>query len=212
MINYRGFPNLGYLEVKLTEEELAPIKEEIAEIEKDFSKAREHNAQLVGNLEKEYTLFKSKIHINKVIFKYLKNFDEVTGYTQRINILTNDCPMVIDDPWVNFQQKHEFNPPHNHSGIVSFVIWIKIPYNIEDESSTGVSKKSQKPLAGQFTFHYTNILGKISHEHIKADKSYEGTLLLFPSELNHSVYPFYTSDEYRISVSGNVKFFTRQDK
>jgi hypothetical protein len=212
MINYKTLPNIGYLEVKLSEEELSPIKEEIAEIQKDFSQAREHNAQLVGNLEKEYTLFKSKIHLNNVVFKYLKAYDDTTEYTYRINLLTNDCPMVIDDPWVNFQKKHEFNPPHNHGGIVSFVIWIKIPYNIEDENATAGSKKSQTPLAGQFSFHYTNVLGKISHYHIPADNSVEGTLLIFPSELNHSVNPFYTSDDYRISVSGNVKFLTSQDK
>ena len=212
MIRYQEFPNIGYLEVKLSEEELTPIKEEIAEIQKDFSQAREHNTQIVGNLEKEYTLFKSKIHLNNVVFKYLKNFDAVTNYTQKINVLTDDCPMIIDDPWVNFQQKHEFNPPHNHGGIVSFVIWIKIPYNIEDETATVVSKKAQTPLAGQFSFHYTNVLGKISHYHIPADNSFEGTLLIFPSELNHSVNPFYTSDDYRISVSGNVKFLTNQDK
>jgi len=29
---------------------------------------------------------------------------------------------------------------------------------------------------------------------------------MFPSQLIHAVYPFYTSDEYRISVSGNIKF------
>ena len=27
---------------------------------------------------------------------------------------------------------------------------------------------------------------------------------MFPSYLNHMVYPFYTSDEYRISMSGNI--------
>ena len=212
MINYKTFPNIGYLEVQLSGEELAPIKEEIVEIQKDFSQAREHNAQLVGNLEKEFTLFKSKIHLNNVVFKYLKAYDDKTDYTQKINVLTNDCPMIIDDPWVNFQKKYEFNPPHNHTGIVSFVIWIKIPYNIENENATAGSRKAQTPLAGQFSFHYTNVLGKISHHHIPADRFLEGTLLIFPAEMNHSVNPFYTSDDYRISVSGNVKFLTSQDK
>jgi hypothetical protein len=212
MINYKTFPNIGYLEVQLSGEELSPIKEEIAEIQKDFNQAREHNAQLVGNLEKEFTLFKSKIHLNNVVFKYLKAYDDETDYTQKINVLTNDCPMIIDDPWVNFQKKYEFNPPHNHTGIVSFVIWIKIPYNIENENATAGSRKAQTPLAGQFSFHYTNVLGKISHHHIPADRFLEGTLLIFPAEMNHSVNPFYTSDDYRISVSGNVKFLTSQDK
>ena len=153
MINYREFPNLGYLEVKLTEEELAPLKEEIAEIQQDFSKAREHNAQLVGNLEKEYTLLKSKIALNKLVFKYLKAYDDVSNYTQKISVLTNDCPMIVDDAWVNFQQKYEFNPLHNHTGIISFVIWIKIPYDIKDEEATEPSRKSQNPLAGQFSFY-----------------------------------------------------------
>jgi len=29
---------------------------------------------------------------------------------------------------------------------------------------------------------------------------------MFPSLLAHCVYPFYTSDDYRISISGNIKF------
>ena len=36
------------------------------------------------------------------------------------------------------------------------------------------------------------------------DKTWEGTIVMFPSWLNHSVYPFYTSDDYRISISGNI--------
>ena len=36
------------------------------------------------------------------------------------------------------------------------------------------------------------------------DKAWEGTMILFPSSLNHNVYPFYTSDDYRISISGNL--------
>ena len=32
----------------------------------------------------------------------------------------------------------------------------------------------------------------------------EGTMLLFPSNLTHSVFPFYKSDEDRISISGNI--------
>ena len=36
------------------------------------------------------------------------------------------------------------------------------------------------------------------------DSQYENTICVFPSILNHAVFPFYTSDEYRISVSGNI--------
>jgi hypothetical protein len=48
-------------------------------------------------------------------------------------------------------------------------------------------------------------LGRIKQVPIPVDSSYEGTIMMFPSALNHGVYPFYTSDEYRISVSGNIR-------
>lgn len=55
-----------------------------------------------------------------------------------------------------------------------------------------------------FQFTYTDTLGQINQELIPVDKTYDGVLCIFPSKLNHQVYPFYTSDEYRISVSGNI--------
>ena len=206
---YVDFPNLGILEVSLTEEDLAPIKQEIKEIQSNFDLAVEHNSKLVGNLSQEYRLFKSHGAITKILFKYLKEYDKICQYTEDINVLTQDLPMVVNDPWVNFQKKHEFNPPHKHTGIVSFVIWIQIPYDIKDEMAVINSKNSASPLAGHFSFHYNNILGETWHHHIPADKSYENKMLIFPASLNHSVSPFYTSDDYRISVSGNVRFLVR---
>ena len=40
----------------------------------------------------------------------------------------------------------------------------------------------------------------------------EGCMLLFPSLLQHQVYPFYENDGYRISVSGNLCFDIKQLK
>ena len=34
----------------------------------------------------------------------------------------------------------------------------------------------------------------------------KGTMLFFPSSLSHTVYPFYTSDKERISISGNIHY------
>jgi hypothetical protein len=89
---------------------------------------------------------------------------------------------------------------------LSFVIWISIPYDIKDEISQSPGAESKNPLAGHFSFHYTNSLGRICHQHIKADQTMENHFFLFPAQLNHSVAPFYTTDKYRISVSGNFKF------
>ena len=36
-------------------------------------------------------------------------------------------------------------------------------------------------------------------------KTYEKKLIVFPARMNHGVMPFYSSDGYRISVSGNLE-------
>ena len=46
-----------------------------------------------------------------------------------------DKTVLSMNMWVNFQRKYEFNPLHKHSGLLSFVIWMKIPYNFEDEKT-----------------------------------------------------------------------------
>ena len=35
--------------------------------------------------------------------------------------------------WVNYQYKTEFNPYHDHSGVYSFAIWLKIPYDSKEQ-------------------------------------------------------------------------------
>tara|TARA_B100001029_G_C14885293_1_gene352289 strand:+ start:182 stop:757 length:576 start_codon:yes stop_codon:yes gene_type:complete len=89
--------------------------------------------------------------------------------------------------WVNYQKENEFNPLHKHSGVYSFVIWLKIPAS-----------------SSNFVFTYTDLLGKIISMTYKMTPDMEGKMVLFPSKLNHEVYPFYDSDETRVSVSGNI--------
>ena len=56
----------------------------------------------------------------------------------------------------------------------------------------------------KLTFVISDRLGDIQEHLIKVDKSFEGKMLMFPAKLNHQVYPFYTSNGYRITVSGNI--------
>ena len=119
----------------------------------------------------------------------------------------NDRPkqLKLTDLWVNIQKKHEFNPPHEHTGIMSFVIWIKIPYKLADEEAYFPPVSGNANRTSKFSFHYSNLVGQHQHYMIDVDKDHEGTIAMFPSKLNHSVNPFYTSDDYRISISGNIR-------
>ena len=197
------FPNIGVITGALTDEELAPLKQEILEIQNNFNIAQKRNKYLAGNIKKEFTIANSKSHVDRLLQPYISEFDKSFKYLGTMSPLDVSCPLSMGPVWVNFQEKHEFNPPHTHTGVLSFVIWISIPYSIKDEKLQSPGSESANSLAGSFSFHYTNSLGKICHQHIEADNTMENNLLLFPAELNHSVAPFYTSDKYRISVSGN---------
>ena len=204
MTTFQPFLNYGYLQHKFTADELRPVIDEVNEISRDFSYASPANSQLVGNIRKEYNLVKCKSYLEKLVFPFVDAYENNYNYFKTVEILTSNLPFCLDSLWVNFQAKNEFNPMHNHSGVMSFVIWIKIPYSRASESKASPGYASTRNCSGSFEFQFANILGQIGGQLIDLDQSYENTMILFPSRLNHSVYPFFSSDEYRISVAGNI--------
>ena len=60
----------------------------------------------------------------------------------------------------------------------------------------------------QKNLYYTNLLGQIKSHNYNLSSDCEGTLLFFPSSLNHCVHPYFNCDEERISVSGNISINT----
>ena len=102
--------------------------------------------------------------------------------------------------WVNYQYQTEFNPEHAHTGITSFVIWMKIPTHYKDQHNLDFHSNA----ASDFQFTYNNILGGTVEYPIFMSPEMEGTIMLFPSTLHHQVYPFYNTEEPRISISGNL--------
>lgn len=200
------FKNPGIIVEDLPHDMFAELKS----LAKEASKKR-YNHRLAGNIQNEYDFPEGAKVIRDFIFDLCNKYDDTFDYLRTVRVLTDDLPMVLldDDVWINFQKKHEFNPIHDHSGIYSFVIWLQVPYTIEDETKYSPGKDSNKPSAGMFEFLYTNALGSSVTGTLPADKTWEGKIAFFPASLSHCVYPFYTSDEYRISISGNVKLEAR---
>ena len=110
--------------------------------------------------------------------------------------------------WVNFQKKGEFQPTHDHTGMFSFVIWMDIPYDWKDEAKLPFAKvraDGGTPSGGNFTFVYSNDnCRSVSEYVIPMSPEINGYCCFFPSDLCHQVYPFYTSDKDRITISGNI--------
>ena len=177
------------------------IADEVAEIQANMENAIPYNYALVGSIEHEYALFKcNKVLENLALNladEYIKNSPNL-----KIDYSNKKTKLEIGDCWVNFQKKYEYNPLHNHGGIFSFVIWIQIPYNLEDEEKLFASKRVQ--TASKFGFYFPSPFGSVQSLLMPIDKTWEWRMVLFPADLHHIVYPFYTSDDYRISISGNL--------
>jgi len=201
------FKNYGFINAKFSESELAPIKTEIKNIQNNFElhESQKYNSNLAGNIKRGYQLIESQKYIEKLLMPLINSYNRDFGYFKNFSILTGDVPVVLDSCWVNFQKKYEFNPAHNHTGIYSFVLWTTVPYDMEEERKLSPGSESNFNSAGSFSLLYTDTTGRINQFSIPVDKNMENNVVFFPSSFYHMVYPFFSSDEYRISVSGNFK-------
>ena len=183
------------------------IKQELQTSIDNLEKTPETDARgsLRGHLEEEWHL---PITPNMSTFcehlsgVYLEKFglQPSMGLAESMRDMTL-VEFKLERLWINYQKKYDFNPLHIHSGVFSFVIWVQIPYELEEERKR---YKSNGDETAAFMFQYLNSIGGIDTEYLYLDKSFEWKMAFFPARLNHGVNPFYTSDDYRISISGNV--------
>ena len=198
MFEHIHLPNPGLTRGMIPSEIYQPVMQEIKEIERNDAGIMKMNRTLAGQIEREYQLEKSKQHIVPYLEEMGREYQKEWNYYQGQDL-------KVDSLWVNLQQKTEYNPIHNHDGILSYVAWLDIPYRHENEGNLEHTKHSRtKKFSASFQFIYNSVLGKIVNEVYNVENGWEGRIVMFPAELLHIVYPFYTSDGYRISIAGNL--------
>lgn len=210
-ITFNTLSILHYLKCDLPSSLMDGVRKDLHSIKKDnFKEAKEYNKFLVGNIEKEFSYENAPTRLNgflniisKEYWKKSVHYIENAKRDMRIRY-NNNAP----DVWVNYMKAGEINAPHNHGGILSFVIWVDVPYFIEEENKNPSVSKSNYKVAGNFSFIFpkVDIPGGLQFANLPIDNNDEGQMILFPATLNHAVYPFYTSNEYRVSIAGNLDF------
>jgi hypothetical protein len=111
----------------------------------------------------------------------------------------------LSDFWVNFQKQYEFNPLHNHHGLYSFVVFMKIPTHWKEQHALPISVNSNAPVASDFEFVQSKKdNGECFTSQFPLSSEDEGRMLFFPASLYHQVYPFYGTEKERITISGNI--------
>ena len=158
----------------------------------------DYREKLAGQIEKEigYTQ-ESRDKIIPHLSPYLGIYDECFQRYQ--NKKYDKKPeYALTALWCNFQKQNEFNPPHDHDGKLSFVIYLSVPESLKKENEA-YNGKSCGPGGIQFLYG-EGIRDCITY------MSYfpkDGDMFIFPAWLKHWVSP-YKSDCVRVSVSGNV--------
>ena len=195
VIYERGFIH-DKIPINLFNNLMDSLKLEDIDSKPDFS----HN--LAGNIEIEKNVSELVppnfyLYLISVANEYCKQFivDRFAPF-ESVNI---EKQFNFSNLWLNYQKKYEFNPSHNHGGTLSFVIWCRIPYDLKEELALPNAVKSNHKCNSMFDF-----TGDDYDFLIPVDKGMEGDIIMFDSKQRHQVYPFYTSDDYRISMSGNI--------
>ena len=189
-ISVTSFANMGYLELDVPEKLFTLLKKECdtALVENETFNSGLTDAGVPSHryVESVDALQELKNHIFSLIDVYKKQFMFNPADIRSLKI---GVPFGFGRPWINYQKKFDFVPNHTHEGVFSYTIWMNIPF------------KNEGRFAGNFGFAYNSIEGVTRTKIIEPTA---GKMILFPSKIFHQVYPFYTSDEYRISISGNV--------
>jgi hypothetical protein len=191
-INYTAhdFFNFGYVKTKLPKKLYNSLLKECLNAEK--------NREMISGLSstgvpKHFYIEKNYEELVKFIIDLQNTYEETYPGASDVKVLTENVPYAYQRPWINIHKQNEFVPCHQHDGVFSYSIWMKIPYD-----------STKEKYSGNFDFLYTDVLGRTRMEHIKLSKKDEGTIIIFPSKLHHVVWPFYNNEKIRISVSGNV--------
>jgi len=189
----RTFNNPGYLLCDLPTDIMDQINKQVDDVIARPGEYAPANHRLAGALKQEYTL-RLPDNISRNIVECGRAWSKT---------FTNQNPKLkLGEIWVNLQRKHEYNPLHDHDGYLSFVIWVRIPYDLKDELALYPQARGND--TSKFGFVYTNVFGQVTTDMLPVDRDWQGRMAMFPSNLTHMVYPFYTSDGLRISISGNL--------
>ena len=141
-------------------------------------------------------------------------YDDWNNY--REYIVGDECKpkFELTSIWVNYMKQHEFRPLHDHGGLYSFVVFVKIPIHWKEQHALSITRNPKiyddhavttLSVASNFQFVWsTENKERCQVANFPLSPEDEGRMLFFTAKLHHLVYPFYECEEKRITISGNI--------
>ena len=190
----------GWLETKLPKKIMEHLWDCI-----ETARGERWNKHLVGHIEKSFKIEdKNDIFWKEVLLPHLNEYGQSFDHDHTKIPMDGKYETYLNTLWVNYQNKHEFNPYHDHGGLYSFAIWMKIPTYHKEQNELDNTKDNDHSINSTFQFQYIDTLGDVLTSTYEMNPNMEGMMVFFPAKMQHCVNPFYECDEQRISIAGNI--------
>ena len=191
----KNLPNHGYVEGVLKKSE----REYLWSLIGDLDGLTEKNYGMKVSVQKQLE-DKDNYFTNTVLMPYVQTYVNTYGVPFLTNT-THGHDLCLNRFWARISKDGDYQSIHDHQSVFTFVIWLKIPFDGNKERSI---QPNFRPEAGDFCLVYTDTTGQILKKSWILTPELEGTILVFPSRINHIVYPHFSTDEYRVAVAGDV--------
>ena len=176
-----------------------------------------HGQSLAGVIDKEVKVYKSDMVkagvdqlIESCVSSYILHCAKMHGYFKE----THTFESMINSAWIVSQYENEYNPLHNHTGCdISAVIYLKVP-DVKGRRNLE-SKKGKDDNDGNIAFIHSAMGNRnydVFEKGVMNLTPMPGLLVMFPSYLMHTVYPFIGEGERRCLPFNAIYRVTDENK
>ena len=161
------------------------------------------NSDKKGVIDSQYTYMMPQKLVNfltAVANDYVQRYEFASNYgNPYVEVKVSQVSKI------NPQRKYEFrSSEYNGDHSLEWILFMQIPYNSEDENRISSFIEAGTNFTSKLEFTYNTYNGGMKSHCIDLDKSVEGTLLMYPAYLKNVMYPFYSSDDYRVFLTGKI--------
>ena len=176
-----------------------------------------HGQSLAGVIDKEIKVYKSnmeKAGVDQLIESCVRSYVVHCAKSHGVFDETHTFESMINSAWIVSQYENEYNPAHNHTGCdISAVIYLKVP-DVKGRRNLE-SKKGKHDNDGDITFIHSAMGNRnfdVFEKGVMTIQPTSGLLVMFPSYLLHTVYPFIGEGERRCLPFNAVYRILDKDK
>ena len=183
----------------------------------DDKKSESHGQNLAGAIEKELRIYKSDMNefgVEQMIESCVRSYVIHCAKLHQMFHETWTYESHLNSAWVVSQYENEYNPLHNHTGCdISGVIYLKTP-DVKGRRNFD-SKKGKYDNDGDISFIHSATGHRnydVFEKGMLTMTPQPGMMIMFPSYLLHTVWPFIGDGERRCIAFNAVYRISDENK